>query len=370
MSASREARGALLNAPGEPLSVDEIELEPPGPGEVQVRLAASGVCHTDLHVKETGGWGMPLPVLLGHEGAGYVEEVGEGVTDLVPGDPVVLAWRAPCGRCPACLRGEPRRCRSPLRAKRRLRRKRDGALVSQALLCGTFATRTIVHGKAAVKMPHELRLEKACLIGCAVATGVGAVLHTSPAWPASRVAVIGCGGVGLSVVQGARLAGAAQIIAVDVTPTKLEWARSFGATDAVHAGEQDPVAAVRELTGGDGVDFAYEAVGRPDCLEQAVRMLAHGGTATLIGVPKPGARVTLDLADAELGLFPNRASLRVSHGGDHLPAEDFPVLARLYLEGKLDLDRMVTREIGLEEVEDAFREMEHGNVIRSVIRFP
>jgi S-(hydroxymethyl)mycothiol dehydrogenase len=362
----RTARGALLNAPGEPVAVEELSLDGPGPGEVQVRLSASGVCHTDLHVVETGGWGMPLPVLLGHEGAGVVEELGEGVEGLAPGDRVVLAWRAPCGRCAACLRGDPRRCRTPLRARRRLRRARDGEPITQTLLCGTFVTRTIVHAGAAVKVPAELPSEQACLIGCAVATGVGSVLNTSRPWPGARIAVIGCGAIGLSAVQGARLAEAEQIVAIDVASRKLEWAREFGASDVVDAAGADPVEAVLALTNGEGVDFAYEAVGRPETVEQAVRMLGHAGTATLIGVPKPGARVSFDLATE---LFDKRATIRISHGGDHLPAEDFPLLARLALEGKLDLARMVTRTIALDDVPDALRELEGAEVIRSVVLF-
>jgi S-(hydroxymethyl)mycothiol dehydrogenase len=358
--------GALLNAPGEPVAVEELALDAPGPGEVRVRLTAAGVCHTDLHVVETGGWGMPLPVLLGHEGAAVVEELGEGVTGLAPGDPVVLAWRSPCGACAACGRGDPRRCRTPRRARRRIARVRDGERVTQTLLVGAFATRTNVHAEAAVKVPAELPAEQACLIGCAVATGVGSVLETSRPWPGATVAVIGCGAVGLSAVQGARLAGAARIVAVDVAPRKLEWALGFGATDAVDAAAGDAAATVRELTDGEGVDFAYEAVGRPGTVEQAVRMLAHAGTATLIGVPKPEQRVSFDL---EGELFARRATIRVSHGGDQLPAEDFPRLARLALEGELDLAGMVTRTIGLDGVGEALHDLAGGEVIRSVIRF-
>jgi S-(hydroxymethyl)mycothiol dehydrogenase len=361
----RGGRGALLNAPGEQLAVEELELEGPGPGEVQVRLTAAGVCHTDLHVVETGGWGMRLPVLLGHEGAGVVEELGEGVTGLEPGDPVVLAWRSPCGACPACLRSDPRRCRSPLRARRRIARASDGERVSQTLLIGSFATRTNVHAGAAIKVPAELPPEQACLLGCAVATGVGSVLQTSPPWPGAAVAVIGCGAVGLSAIQGARLAGAGRIVAVDLAPRKLEWALQFGATDTVDASAGDAVEGVLELTGG-GVDFAYEAVGRPETMEQAVRVLGHGGTATLIGVPKPATHVTFEL---ERDLFDRRPTIRVSHGGDHLPAEDFPLLAGFALSGELDLAGMVTQVTELDAVDEALRDLAGGEVIRSVIRF-
>jgi S-(hydroxymethyl)mycothiol dehydrogenase len=355
--------GVLLNAPGEDARVEELTVDGPGPGEVQVRLEATGVCHTDLFVKESGGWGMPYPILLGHEGAGVVEEVGKGVESPRVGDRVVLAWRSPCGKCAPCLRGEPRSCQTPLRAKRRLKRESDGAVVTQTLLLGTFATRTIVHAGAAIPVPAELPVEQACLLGCAIATGVGAVLNTSPAWEGSEVAVIGCGGVGLSAVQGARLAGAARIVAIDIAPQKLEWARAFGATELVAASSEDVVDAV------GGVDFAYDAVGRGETLEQAVRMVRLGGTATLIGVPHAEAQASLRLGGKN-GLFQRRVTIRVSHGGDHLPSEDIPLWAQYALEGKLDLARMVSRTIGLDDVESAFAELKAGTVIRSVIQLP
>src|SRR5579871_6499607 len=226
----REGRAAMLAAPGEPVVVEEITLDPPGPGEVQVRLAASGVCHTDLTVKNQNGAGMKFPIVLGHEVAGYVEEVGDGVTHLAPGDPVVIAYRAPCEQCPACRRGDPRHCYMALRPKPRLHRESDGAICAQVLRCGTFAERTIVHSKAAIKMPKEMPLEKACLIACGVVTGVGATMNTTHVFPGASVAVVGCGGVGLSVIQGARLAHAKQIIAVDINPVKLQWAKNYGAT--------------------------------------------------------------------------------------------------------------------------------------------
>ena len=372
MAETSTARAVLLHAPGEPAMLDEVTVEPPGPGEVQVRMAASGVCHTDLHVKAMHGMGLAFPIVLGHEGAGHVEKVGEGVSDLAPGDPVVIAYRAPCGRCPACRRGDPRRCYAALRAQPRLRRRSDGALCAQVLRCGTFSERTVVHASAAIRMPADMPLDRACLIACGVVTGVGAALNTAPVWAGARVAVIGCGGVGLSVIQGARIANARQIIGIDIAPAKLEWARRFGATDVVNARDEDPVAAVRSLTedGWDGgVDFAYEAVGTPQCLEQAVRMLAYGGTATHIGLPAADAVAALNLGDMATGVYWNKATLRVCHAGDTLPSHDFPLLAQLYLQGKLDLDDMVTRWIGLGDVEDAFREMEGGDVIRSVIRF-
>jgi S-(hydroxymethyl)mycothiol dehydrogenase len=365
-----EGRAVILEEPGADAVLRDIVIDPPGPNEVLIRLVASGVCHTDLTVKNLNGNGMPFPIVLGHEGAGIVEQVGEGVSHLQPGDPVVIAYRAPCEQCPACRRGDPRRCYMALRPKPRIHRKSDGALCSQVLRCGTFATHTVVHAKAAIKMPAEMPLDKACLIACGVVTGVGATMNTTPVYAGSRVAVIGCGGVGLSVIQGAKLRHARQIIAIDVNPTKLEWARKFGATHTVNAAEVDPIQEVRRITddGWDGgVEFAYEATGIPRCTEQAIKMLAYAGTATTIGFPAEHDSVNLNLGDMATGVYWNKAALRVCHCGDALPSHDFPLLAQLYLQGQLDLDAMVTRTIGLEDVKDAFHLMETGDVIRSVI---
>jgi S-(hydroxymethyl)mycothiol dehydrogenase len=367
---SVEGRACVLEEPGAPAVVREVTVDPPGPGEVMVKLAASGVCHTDLTVKMLGGSGMKFPIVLGHEGAGHIEQVGEGVSGLAVGDPVVIAYRAPCEQCPACRRGDPRHCYMALRPGQRIKRKSDGALCSQVLRCGTFSTHTVVHSKAAIKMPSSMPLDKACLIACGVVTGVGATMNTTPVFAGSRVAVIGCGGVGLSVIQGARLAHAKMIIGVDTNPVKLEWAKKFGATHTVDASKGDAVAEVRKLTddGWDGgVEFAFEATGVPVCTEQAVRMLSYGGRATTIGFPAETDAIHLNLGDFATGVYWNKAGLNVCHCGDALPSHDFPLLAQLYLEGKLDLDAMVTRRITLDDVEDAFHEMETGNVIRSVI---
>ena len=367
-----EGQAAVLNEAGRDVEIEEITVDDPGPGEVRVKLAASGVCHTDLTVKNLLGNGMAFPIVLGHEGAGYVESIGEGVTHLAVGDPVVLAYRAPCGQCPACLRGDPRHCYMALRPGQRIKRKRDGALCSQVLRCGTFSTYTVVHSKAAIKMPKEMPLDKACLIACGVVTGVGAAMNTTPVFPGARVAVIGCGGVGLSVIQGAKLQHAKQIIAVDVSENKLRQAIEFGATHTVNASTGDPVAQVRALTedGWDGgVEFAFEATGIPKCTEQAVKMLSYGGTATTIGFPAADDAVTLNLGDMSTGVYWNKASLRVSHCGDALPSHDFPLLAQLYLDGKLKLDEMVTSKISLSDVNEAFEAMHHGDVLRSVILF-
>ena len=368
-----DGKAAVLNEAGKNAEIIDIVIDPPGPNEVLIKLTASGVCHTDLTVKNLKGNGMAFPIVLGHEGAGHAEAVGEGVTHLTVGDPVVIAYRAPCEQCPACRRGDPRHCYRALRPEQRIRRKSDGALCSQVLRCGTFATRTVVHAKAAIKMPPEMPLDKACLIACGVVTGVGAAMNTTPVFAGARVAVIGCGGVGLSVIQGAKLMHARQIIAVDVNSTKLQWAKDFGATHVVDARAGDPVAQVRALTedGWDGgVEFAFEATGIPLCTEQAIKMLSYGGTATTIGFPAASDAVTVNLGDMDTGVYWNKAGLRVCHCGDALPSHDFPLLAQLYLQGKLELDRMVTQTIELGDVEAAFHKMEEGDVIRSVILFP
>ncbi len=367
-----EGQAALLNEAGRDVEVEDVTIDDPGPAEVLVKLTASGVCHTDLTVKNLNGNGMAFPIVLGHEGAGIVESVGEGVDHLKPGDPVVLAYRAPCGQCPSCLRGDLRHCYAALRPGQRIRRKRDGALCSQVLRCGTFSTYTVVHSKAAIKMPKEMPLDKACLIACGVITGVGAATNTTPVFAGSRVAMIGCGGVGLSVIQGAKLQHAKQIIAVDVSDSKLKQAVRFGATHTVNASDGDPVAQVRALTedGWDGgVEFAFEATGIPKCTEQAVQMLSYGGTATTIGFPAADDAVTLNLGSMATGVYWNKASLRVCHCGDTLPSHDFPLLAQLYLDGQLKLDEMVTSRITLNDVNEAFEAMHHGDVIRSVIIF-
>jgi S-(hydroxymethyl)mycothiol dehydrogenase len=356
-------RGVVYAAPGAAPALEEIVVEPPGAREVTVRVEACGLCHSDVHVVEANGWGMPFPILLGHEAAGVVEEVGAEVTSVAPGDRVVVAWRAPCGACPSCMRGDPRRCSSQLRAKRRARRAVDGSLLTPVLRCGTLADRAVVHEACAVKIPAGLPAEQACLIACGFSTGVGAALWTTPVREGSSVAVIGCGGVGLAVVQGAKLAGAGRIVAVDVAAEKLETARALGATDVVDASAGDPVEHVRELTGG--VEFAFSAVGAASALAQAVRMCAYAGTATLVGVPEPGSSLDVDL-DADL--FGPKVALAVTHGGDTIPQQDFPFLARAALDGKLDLARFVTRTISLDEAPSALERVGRDG-IRTVVLF-
>jgi S-(hydroxymethyl)mycothiol dehydrogenase len=328
------------------LSVEELRLDEPGPGEARVRIDATGVCHSDLHVMKNG-FRHPLPVLLGHEGAGVVEAVGDGVDHVRPGDRVVVGWRSPCGECRWCLRGARHLCRTPASAPKRVRTA-DGLELTGAFGAGTFATRTIFHGAALVRLDEDLPVEQACLLGCAVATGVCSVLKTAQVWEGAGVGVIGCGAVGLSVIQGARIAGAEEIHAVDLDTRKLETARRFGAT---HTGE------------GRRLDFVFDVVGRPETVALGLRMLGHAGTLVYVGLPVPGSEAILPLDYA----FDRRLRILVSHGGDHVPAEDFPLLARLVSEGRLDVAGMVTKRIALDDVGRAFEDMQAGDVIRSVI---
>ena len=356
-------RGVVYAEPDSAPAVEELTIEPIGKREVLVRVLACGLCHSDLYVLETEGWGMRFPILLGHEGAGVVEEVGQDVTSVAPGDRVVVAWRAPCGECPQCRRGDSRRCSSQLRARRRLHRAADDALLTPVLRCGTLADHAVVHEACAVKVPEELPVEQAALLACGFSTGAGAALWATPVRKGSSVAVIGCGGVGLAVVQGALLAGAEQIVAVDVAPEKLELATELGATDVVDATAGDPVEAVRELTGGRGVEFAFSAIGAETGLAQAIRMCAYAGTATLVGMPLPGAKLEIDLyAD----VFGPKPTIAVTHGGDTIPQEDFPFLAQAALEGRIDLGRFVTSTISLEEVPERLERIGQNGEIRTV----
>jgi len=339
-------RGVVLTEPGR-FAVEELELGEPGADEVLVRIEASGVCHTDLHVAESG-WAHPLPVLLGHEGVGIVEEVGDGVSHVAAGDRVALGWRSPCGECLWCQRGDPRRCRTPPEAEPRL--SFGGKKLSQTLRIGTFTTRTVVHASAAVPLTGHVPPDQACLLACCVATGVGSVLHTAQVWEGARIGVIGCGAVGLSVVQGARIAGAAEIYAIDLNPRKIELARQFGAT---HVGP------------GERLDFVFDVVGRPETFAQGLDLLGHAGTLVYIGLPEPDSAVHIGLQ----AFFDKRLRVLVSHGGDHLPAEDFPQFAAWAAEGKLDLAGMVSRTIGLDEAADALAELDQSEAVRTVIVF-
>jgi S-(hydroxymethyl)mycothiol dehydrogenase len=353
----------VVRGPGAPVAVEEVELDPPGPGEVLVRVVASGVCHSDLHCAK-GAFGTEFPYLLGHEATGIVEELGAGVDGPAVGDTVILNWRAPCGTCRWCIAGDASRCKKPLEAAPRMRTS-DGKSLSRVLGLGTFASHTVVHAGQALPIDHRgLKPEATCLIGCAVATGVGAAMRTARVPPGSTVAVFGCGAVGTSVILGARASHASRIIAVDLVPQKLERARSLGATDAVDARNGDAGKQVRALTRG-GVGYAFEAVGLPDTLQQALAATEIGGVCTMIGVPHPKAEITLPMAR----FFFSRVSLLPSHYGDCVPTRDFPVYADLYRRGVLPLEELVSETISLDQVPAAFARMERGEILRSVIVF-
>jgi S-(hydroxymethyl)mycothiol dehydrogenase len=336
-------------------------VDEPGAGEVLVRVQASGVCHTDYMYRQ-GDVDDRFPYLLGHEGAGVVEAVGSNVQQPKVGDYVILAWRAPCGLCRFCAQGLHYLCAASLNAQPRMRTT-DGLTLTPALGIGTFCTHTVVADYQAIPVPREIPPAQACLIGCGVMTGVGAALYTAGVRRGSTVAVFGCGGVGASVIQGARLARARQIIAVDVQDHKLEWARQFGATDTVNATHDDPVEKIKEMTGGNGVDFSFEAAGRADTLTNALWCRDLAGTCVIIGVPAPGSKLELPLPD----FFGRGGALRVSWYGDCLPSRDFPLLSGWYIRGELDLDNVVSKRIGIGDTEQAFHDMHEGSVLRSVI---
>lgn len=358
------ARGIIARTPGARVEVEEFTIDDPGPNEVLVRILASGVCHTDLGVK-SGTYGTSgFPFLLGHEGAGVIEAVGPGVTNVKVGDYVILAWRAPCGNCRFCLVGKPNLCAASLNAEKRMRAL-DGTLLNPVLGIGTFCTHTLVHARQAVPYDPALPAAQMSLIGCGVMTGIGAAINAAGVEPGTSVAVFGCGGVGDSVIAGAYLAGATTIIAVDVDTRKLEWAKEFGATHTVNAAEGDPVARIKELTGGHGVNYSFEAVGIPQTWEQALWCRDLAGTCVIIGVPGVTKPLQLDLQR----FFDLGGRTCVTWYGDCLPTRDFPLLAEWYRQGRLNLDKVVTTTIRLEETEEAFDAMKRGETLRSVIVF-
>ncbi|MFE7311914.1 S-(hydroxymethyl)mycothiol dehydrogenase [Streptomyces sp. NPDC057555] len=346
---------------GAPVGPQTILVPDPGPGEVLVDVLACGVCHTDLHYRE-GAVGDDFPFLLGHEAAGLIDAVGEGVDDLVPGDYVVLAWRAPCGRCRSCRRGRPWYCFDSRNATQPMTLL-DGTPLSPALGIGAFAEKTLVAAGQAVKVDPSARPEAAGLIGCGVMAGYGAAVHTGAVGSGDTVAVIGCGGVGNAAVAGASIAGARRVIAVDIDERKLDGATRFGATHTVNSRRTDPVEAVRELTGGHGADVVIDAVGRPETYRQGFYMRDLAGTLVQVGVPDPDMTIDLPLID----LFSRGGALKSSWYGDCLPSRDFPVLIDRYLSGRLDLGGFVSETIALDEVEAAFDKMRDGRVLRSVV---
>jgi len=356
-------KAAVLRAVQQPLTIEDVQISKPGPREVLVRTVAAGVCHSDLHF-QTGAYTYPMPAVLGHESAGVVEQVGSDVHYVQPGDHVITCLSVFCGSCEFCLSGRPALC-----TKQGLRRasteaprlSQGGTPIWQFLDLSSYAEQMLVHEHAIVKIRKDMPLDRAALIGCGVTTGVGAVFNTAKVAPGSTVAVIGCGGVGLSAVQGAAIAGAGRVIAIDMLESKLELARKFGATDTVNAKQGDPVEQVRELTSG-GVDYSFEAIGLKIAAEQAFAMLKNGGTATVIGMIPLGQKVELPGFD-----FLLEKKIQGSSMGSNRFRTDMPKYVEMYLNGKLNLDDLVSRRIKLSEINDAFAALATGEVARSVI---
>lgn len=356
-----EVRGVVARGKGRPVTVESIVVPDPGPGEAVVDVQACGVCHTDLHYRE-GGINDDFPFLLGHEAAGVVAAVGEGVTNVAVGDYVVLNWRAVCGECRACRKGQLQYCFDTHNAAQRMTLA-DGTELSPALGIGAFAEKTLVHSGQCTKVDPAAPPTAAGLLGCGVMAGVGAAINTGGVQRGETVAVFGCGGVGDAAVAGAKLAGAATIIAVDISDKKLEWARQMGATHTVNSSRTDAVEAIKGLTGGFGVDVAIDAVGHPEVFEQAFYARDLAGRVVMVGVPTPDMEITLPAIE----VFGRGGAVKSSWYGDCLPSRDFPMLVDLYLQGRFPLDAFVTETIGLDDVEEAFHKMHAGDVLRSVV---
>ncbi len=358
---TQTVRGVISRKKSEPVEVVDIVIPDPGPGEVVVDIAACGVCHTDLTYRD-GGINDEFPFLLGHEAAGTVESVGAGVTNVEPGDFVVLNWRAVCGQCRACKRGRPHLCFDTFNAEQPMTLT-DGTALTPALGIGAFADKTLVHEGQCTKVDPAADPTAAGLLGCGVMAGVGAAINTGAVNRDDTVAVIGCGGVGDAAIAGARLVGAKKIIAVDMDNRKLDWARQFGATHTINARELDAVATIQDLTDGFGADVVIDAVGRPETWQQAFYARDLAGTVVLVGVPTPDMTLEMPLID----FFSRGGSLKSSWYGDCLPERDFPTLITLFLEGRFPLDKFVSERIGLDQIEDAFHKMHSGEVLRSVV---
>jgi NDMA-dependent alcohol dehydrogenase len=359
------ARAAVLNAPNEPLALETLAVRDPREGDVLVRLGASGVCHSDLHAI-TGDLPMPTPCVLGHEGAGVVEAVGAGVQRVRPGDHVVLNWVPFCGGCWYCQSGQNYLCEMGyVKAMAAEVFHRNGTTIGQFAGVGSMAEYTVVPESACIAIDADIPLDRACLIGCGVMTGVGAVINTARVQPGQSVAVFGAGGVGLNVVQGAVIAGANPIVAVDLNDRKLAFAKQFGATHTVNAGSTDPVEAVKELTGGRGADFSFEVIGVPEVVQQAFMSVRRGGKAVVVGVPPVSAMVSIPGFLLPLA----EKSLLGSLYGSANMARDVPRLIDLYRAGRLKLDELITRRYSIAQVNDAFEAMKKGEVARGVITF-
>jgi S-(hydroxymethyl)glutathione dehydrogenase/alcohol dehydrogenase len=362
-------RAVVFTSPREPVQVSDVLLDPPGPGEVCVAITAAGVCHSDLHVRR-GDWAVPAPLVMGHEGAGVINAVGPNVSGLAEGDHVVLSWVAPCGQCRYCLAGHPARCKvaatvvapGGVLMDGTSRLSLRGERIAHYLGVSSFAERAVVPASGAIKIREDAPLDVVALVGCAVATGVGAVLNTAAVEAAATVAVIGCGGVGLSVVQGARLAGASQIIAVDIRPEKTALAVRLGATEQVDASATDPVAAVRDLV-PDGVDYAFDAIGLTSTTGQAIGMLGLGGAAVLVGLPPDGATVSFE----PLALAESDQRILGSNYGSTRPAVDIPALVDRFMDGHLLLNELISARLPLESAAAALDDLESGHALRTLL---
>ncbi len=358
---SQEVRGIIARSKGAPVSMETIVIPDPGPGDVVVKIQACGVCHTDLHYRE-GGINDEFPFLLGHEAAGLVETIGEGVTHVAVGDFVILNWRAVCGECRACRRGEPQYCFDTHNASQKMTLT-DGTELSPALGIGAFCEKTLVHQGQCTKVDPAAPASVAGLLGCGVMAGIGAAINTGEVGHGQSVAVFGCGGVGDAAIAGSKLAGASTIIAVDIDDRKLEWAQEFGATHICNSTTTDPVEFIRSVTDGNGADVCIEAIGHPEVYKQCFEARDLAGTVVLVGVPNPEMTVELPFIE----IFGRGGALKSSWYGDCLPERDFPMLIDLYLQGRLDLGGFVSETIGLGDVEQAFHKMEQGEVLRSVV---
>jgi len=358
---SQQVQAVISRAKDAPVELVTINVPDPGPGEAVVQIQACGVCHTDLHYVQ-GGIGEDYPYLLGHEAAGIVESVGDDVRDLVPGDYVILNWRAVCGSCRACRRGRPWYCFDTFNASQKMTLD-DGTELAPALGIGAFAEKTLVAAGQCTKVDPNAAPEVAGLLGCGVMAGLGAAINTGAVGRGDSVAVIGCGGVGAAAIAGARLAGAGTIIAVDLDDRKLAKARELGATHTINSRTTDAVEGIQALTGGFGADVVIDAVGRPETYKQAFYARDLAGTVVLVGVPNPQMKLELPLID----VFGRGGALKSSWYGDCLPSRDFPMLIDLHLQGRLPLDAFVTETIGIDGINEAFVRMHHGDVLRSVV---
>lgn len=360
-------KAAVLYSYGEPLKIEDVDLAPPNTNEVRVKIEATGVCHSDLSARN-GTLMFPVPCVPGHEAAGTVTELGEGVTNVKEGDHVIVCWIPSCGKCWYCTHGEPIHCddvheRHGLTADRSTRLSLGGNPIFHGMDAATFAEEGIFHENAVIKIDDDVPFEAAALIGCSVATGVGAVLNTAKVPQGSRVAVLGCGGVGLNVIQGARIAEAEMIIAVDTNPSKLEAAKRFGATETVDVSSMGGPGAVKDLTGGVGADYVFEVIGKIATQDQALQMTRRGGYAVLVGVAPFGENLGISTAHMTL----TGRSILGSYFGDVVPREDFQRIIQYWRDGKLDLEGLISERGGLEDINQAFEAMEQGTVLRTVI---